>query len=98
MTSYGLNPNGLLDTGDELTGVTRSIEQTTDNLNAVVNVFIARNEGKAKDGFVAAQQKWEAGIQKMKDSLANGVVQLNEIHERYRLGDAHGAALFQGNV
>lgn len=98
MATYGLNPNGLLDSEAELRGITQSVDTATDELNTVVRVFIDRNEGEAKLAFVNAQQKWEAGIQQMNAALAQGANSINEIHDAYRLGDARGAALFGGHV
>jgi uncharacterized protein YukE len=98
MATYGLNPNGLLDTEAELRGVTQSIDNATDELNAVVQVFIDRNEGDAKASFVDAQRRWEAGIAQMKEALAQGAVSINDIHNAYRLGDVRGASLFGGGV
>jgi WXG100 family type VII secretion target len=93
MASYALDPNGLLDTGEELRGVTNTIQRSVDELNTDVSKFIEANTGSARDAFVKAQQDWQAGIQEMQRALTVGIQRLNDIHDTYRLGDAHGAAL-----
>jgi uncharacterized protein YukE len=98
MATYGLNPNGLLDTGDELRGITNSIQTAVDELNNDVGVFISSNTGQTADAFVTARNDWQAGMAKMQSALALGIQRINEIHDTYKLGDAHGAALFQGHV
>jgi WXG100 family type VII secretion target len=98
MATYGLNPNGLLDTGEELRGITHSIQNSIDELNSDVGVFISSNTGDAADAFTHAQADWQAGIAQMQAALAVGIQRINEIHDTYKLGDARGAALFQGHV
>lgn len=99
MPTYGLNPNGLLDTSAELAGITRSLQTAIDDLNGVVAQYINANSGETKDAFAHAQATWNAGMTRMHDSLGNARQRLDEIHDSYQLGQAHGAQLFyQGNV
>lgn len=98
MASYGLNPNGLLDSSTELSGITNSIQQTINDLNTTVQAFVAANSGDAQVAFTAAQAKWNNGISEMHRALAAASAKLDQIHDNYRLGDAHGASLFQGSV
>lgn len=98
MPSYGLNPNGLLDTSSELDGITRSIENSIDDMDQVVQAYIAVNDGRTQEAFVTARDNWRLGITQMNKSLADAKVRLDGIHDTYRLGDARGAALFQGHV
>jgi uncharacterized protein YukE len=98
MATYGLNPNGLLDTGEELRGITNSIQNAVDEMNRDVQVFITSNTGETADSFVTAKADWQAGMAEMQSALGVGIQRLNDIHDTYKLGDAHGAALFQGHV
>lgn len=98
MGSYGLNPNGLLDSSDELDGITRNIQTAIEELNSSVNTYIVVNSGEAQAAFTNAQAKWNAGIGEMQRALAEARIRLNEIHDRYRLGDVKGAGLFDGHV
>ncbi|MGH3663663.1 MAG: WXG100 family type VII secretion target [Micromonosporaceae bacterium] len=98
MATYALNPNGLLDSGAELAGVTRSIDQALDNLNVYVTRYINENAGETATSFTAAQAKWEEGMNEMNLALATGKQKLDAIVENYHLGDVKGAALFQGSV
>ncbi|MFJ8690782.1 WXG100 family type VII secretion target [Micromonospora wenchangensis] len=98
MPSYGLNPNGLLDSSAELQGVTTSIQNAIDELNTVVQTYVNANSGDTREAFTAAQTKWNTGINEMRQALADASSRLDQIHDNYRLGDARGAALFQGNV
>jgi WXG100 family type VII secretion target len=98
MATYALNPNGLLDTGDELRGITATIRRSTEELDGDVNKFITSNTGAAADAFINARAKWQAGIMEMEAALTVASQRINEIHNTYRLGDARGAALFQGHV
>ncbi|MEU5552606.1 MULTISPECIES: WXG100 family type VII secretion target [unclassified Micromonospora] len=98
MATYGLNPDGLLGSGEELRGVTRSIDNALDELNAVVNRFITMNLGGAAESYRAAQTVWEGGMTTMNNSLGSGAVAIDRIRETYQVADAQGAALFQGNL
>jgi WXG100 family type VII secretion target len=98
MTSYGLNPNGLLDTSSELRGITSILQNTMDDLNSQVQTYIAANEGDTPGSFTAAQQLWNQGLDQMRVALDKASVNLDQIHDNYKLGDVHGASLFQGRV
>jgi WXG100 family type VII secretion target len=98
MSSYGLNPNGLLDSSAELQGITRTLQNTMDELNRQVQVYIAANEGQTQAAFTQAQATWNAGLDQMRTALGNASSLLDQIRDNYHLGDAHGASLFQGNV
>ncbi|HWS31760.1 MAG TPA: WXG100 family type VII secretion target [Actinoplanes sp.] len=98
MASYALNANGLLDTSAELSGITRSIQTTIDDLNGAVAVYIGANSGDAQQAFVNAQAEWNNGIDLMRQALAQAQGRLDQIHDSYRLGDVKGAALFGGSV
>ncbi|GIG03083.1 WXG100 family type VII secretion target [Catellatospora citrea] len=98
MPSYALNPNGMLDTGDELSVITTKLGSALDDLNEIVTRFISTNSGGASDSFRAAQAQWNQGYQEMQASLARGATAINEIHDIYRMGDARGASLFGGQV
>ena len=94
MSNYRVNPNGLMDTGDELTLLTRQIEASVDNLNASVDKFLRQNTGQAPEEYLTAQKLWNAGISEMKGALANGVTRLNDIHAKYVEVDVRGANRF----
>ncbi|MGH3712637.1 MAG: WXG100 family type VII secretion target [Micromonosporaceae bacterium] len=98
MATYALNPNGLLDSGMELEGVTRSIENSLTELNQYVARYIQENTGGTAESFRAAQQQWEQGMREMNAALAVGKQKLDAIVENYHLADVQGAALFGGNV
>lgn len=98
MATYALNPNGLLDSGMELEGVTRSIERSLDDLNQYVARYIQENAGGTADSFRAAQQQWEQGVQEMNAALVVGKQKLDAIVQNYNLADVRGASLFSGNV
>jgi WXG100 family type VII secretion target len=98
MATYALNPNGLLDSGAELEGVTRSIARALEELNQQVNKYAQENAGQTADSFGVAQMKWEEGMREMNAALATGKQKLDAIVENYHLGDVRGAALFEGNV
>jgi WXG100 family type VII secretion target len=98
MATYALNPNGLLDSGAELDGVTRSIERCLDDLNQAVDRYISENAGDTADSFRAAQGTWEQGMREMNAALVVGKQKLDAIVENYHLADVKGAGLFQGNV
>jgi len=98
MATYGLNPNGLLDSGMEMRGVHRSIETAMANLDRYVNLFISANAGGGADAYVAAQATWQQGLARMNGALNQGANAIDDIRENYHVGDAKGAALFQGSV
>ncbi|MET7394111.1 WXG100 family type VII secretion target [Dactylosporangium sp. NPDC005572] len=98
MATYGLNPDGLLASGEELRGVTRSIEVALSDLDAVVNRFIAANTGRAADSYSAAQALWHQGMNEMNSSLASGAVAIDNIRDTYHIADTRGAALFDGHI
>lgn len=98
MATYGLSPNGLLDSGMELRGVTRSVETALHELDGYVARFIAANAGGAADSYREAQTKWNAGLDQMRQSLDSGASALDNIRDTYQIADAQGAALFGGHV
>lgn len=95
---YGLNPNGLLDSGMELRGVNRSVQESVAALNDNVTLFINTNHGGTSESFQRAQSLWNEGMAEMNASLDNGANAIDRIRENYQVADAKGAALFQGNV
>jgi WXG100 family type VII secretion target len=94
MATYGVNPNNLLDTGDELRAATKSIEGALDDLNTAVNNYRSSNTGATADAFGAAQAKWQTGVQEMNANLNTGAQALNDISHNYVSTDNHGASLF----
>ncbi|MET7424484.1 WXG100 family type VII secretion target [Dactylosporangium sp. NPDC005555] len=98
MATYALDPNGLLDSGMELRGVTRSIETALDDLNGYVNQFIAANAGGAASSYSAAQTTWNGGLTTMQNALDRGAAAIDNIRDNYHVADTQGAALFEGNV
>jgi len=98
MATYGLNPNGLLDSGMELRGVTKSVAAALDELDGYVQRFIAANAGGAADSYRAAQQLWNTGLVKMNNSLDQGATALDNIRDTYQIADVQGASLFGGQV
>jgi ESAT-6 family protein len=98
MATYGLNPNGLLDSGMELRGVTKSVEAALDELNGFVRKFINANAGGAADSYQQAQQLWNNGLIKMNNSLDKGANALDNIRDTYHIADTQGSSLFGGHV
>lgn len=98
MATYALDPNGLLDSGMELRGVTRSIENSIDTLNGYVNQFVAANAGGAAASYTQAQTTWNTGLATMQSALDRGAVAIDTIRDSYQIADTQGAALFNGNV
>ncbi|WP_433531806.1 WXG100 family type VII secretion target [Micromonospora sp. CA-263727] len=98
MATYSLNPNGLLDSGAELRGVTNSIQNAINDLNGYVNQFIASNAGGAASSYQAAQNTWNQGLAQMNQALDRGALAIDQIRDNYQIADSQGAALFQGNV
>ena len=98
MSDFTVNPNGMLDVGDELEVVTRDITRAIEELEQQVKKFVEANSGEAVTAYAGAQQKWHQGITEMNAALGAARSQLNTIHDRYRLADNRGAALFDGQV
>jgi ESAT-6 family protein len=98
MATYALNPNGLLDSGMELRGVTNSIETSLSDLNGYVSKFIAANAGNAAESYTAAQTTWNNGLQQMRSALDRGAVAIDNIRDNYHIADSKGASLFGGSV
>jgi WXG100 family type VII secretion target len=94
MATYGVNPNNLLDTGDELRAATKAIEGALSELDTAVNTYISANTGQTAEAFRAAQAKWQAGVQEMNASLNTGATALDQISQTYTLTDQQGAASF----
>ena len=98
MATYGLVPNGLIDSGMELRGVTHSIEASLENLNPFVQRFIAANVGGGASSYQNAQNTWNQGMDQMRASMATGAAAIDEIRNTYHVADAQGASLFGGHV
>ncbi|MBN1171981.1 MAG: WXG100 family type VII secretion target [Micromonosporaceae bacterium] len=98
MADFSVNPNGMLDVGDELQQVTRRLNSSLEELDKYVENFKQVNQGDAAIAFTAAQQKWHEGMAQMQSALAVAQQRLNDIHENYLLGDKRGASLFGGTV
>lgn len=98
MATYSLNPNGLLDSGAELRGVTASIEAAIGDLNGYVSQFIAANAGNAATSYQTAQTTWNNGLTQMREALDRGAVAIDNIRDNYNIADTQGASLFEGNV
>ncbi|GGM63399.1 WXG100 family type VII secretion target [Dactylosporangium sucinum] len=98
MATYSLNPNGLLDSSEELRGVTRSIENALADLNGYVNQFITANAGGAASSYQVAQTTWNSGLDQMNAALDRGATAIDEIRSNYQIADTQGASLFEGNV
>jgi uncharacterized protein YukE len=94
MATFQFNPNGALDTGDELEFITHKMRDSLDELNAKVQQFIVANGGSGPDNFAAAQRMWNQGQQDMETSLAVGRQKLDQIREHYVLGDGRAASVF----
>lgn len=98
MATYSLNPNGLLDSGAELRGVTASIESAIADLNGYVSQFIAVNAGGAAESYQAAQTTWNNGLTQMQNALNRGATAIDNIRDNYSIADSQGASLFGNNV
>jgi WXG100 family type VII secretion target len=94
MATYGVDPNNLIDTGQELTVATNAINQALDALDNAVNNYRGSNTGQTSEAFQAAQAKWHAGVQEMNQALANGARALDDISNTYRITDQKGASSF----
>jgi WXG100 family type VII secretion target len=98
MGSFGLNPNGLLDTADELKGIQTTLQNALDALEAQVNNFKTNNSGRTIASYDTAQKQWDAGMAEMDVALTNAQTTIVDIHDQYVWGDNYGASLFGGNV
>ncbi|WP_329110964.1 WXG100 family type VII secretion target [Micromonospora sp. NBC_01699] len=98
MATYGLNPDGLLASGEELRGVTRSIEQALADLDQVVNKFITANVGNTAASYQTAQNTWHLGMGQMNAALNSGASAIDQIRDTYQVADTQGAALFDGAI
>jgi ESAT-6 family protein len=98
MATYGLNPNGMLDTAEELTLITSRLEASLRSLEAAAKAFQAATSGNAIDTYTSAQMNWNAGMNEMRGSLGVATTKLIGIQERYVLADNKGASLFGGMV
>jgi WXG100 family type VII secretion target len=98
MVSFGLNPNGLMDSTAEMDAVRKQIEQSIAGLDAMVQKYIDANTGEAAAEFVTARQTWQAGLAQMQQALQIGAANLSDINDSYLQGDRRGAALFGGNI
>jgi len=96
MASYSLDPNGLLDTSNDLNGVTSSLKNAIDELDRAVQSFLVHNAGMATVSYTDAQRQWDAGVQRMHHAIGNASAALIRIHENYDFGDRRGAAMFGG--
>jgi WXG100 family type VII secretion target len=94
MATYGVDPNNLIDTGQELTAATNAIAQALDALDGAVNNYRGSNTGRTSEAFQAAQAKWHAGVQEMNQALVTGARALDDISHNYTTTDQRGAASF----
>lgn len=92
---YSYNPQGGLDTGDDLIALTKRMEQSLSELQRAAQAFMSANEGEAPGNYSIAQAEWNAGQQAMNAAMGKGVVALNTIHNEILNGDRMGAAQFQ---
>ena len=97
MATYSLDPNGLLDTSGDLNGVTNSIKNSIDELDAAVANFLRNNAGMATVSYTDAQRQWDSGVAQMHAAIGAASQALIRIHDNYDLGDRRGAAMFGGS-
>jgi uncharacterized protein YukE len=97
MASFSVDPNGLLDTSNDLNGVTNSIRNAIEELDRSVQNFLVHNAGMATVSYTDAQRLWDNGVQKMHTAIGNASAALIRIHENYDFGDRRGAAMFGGS-
>ncbi|MFI5843124.1 WXG100 family type VII secretion target [Catenuloplanes sp. NPDC051500] len=98
MADYALNPNGLTDSSTEFRGVTNSIINAIQDLDAAAKTYAEMNQGEALGAYNAAHAKFTAGIAQMNAALEKGASNLDAIRDTYELGDRQGAALFGGHI
>lgn len=98
MPDYNVNPNGALDTSDELRLMTVALRNALDALGGAAATFQSRSDGDAILSYMSAQAKWNQGLTQMEQSLGASGSTLTEIVHRYQLTDRRGSALFNGQV
>lgn len=98
MATYSLDSNGLLDTADDLNGVTNSIKNSIEELDAAVQNFMRHNAGMATVSYADCQQQWDNGVKQMHAAIGAASAALVRIHDNYDLGDRRGAAIFGGST
>jgi uncharacterized protein YukE len=96
MSSYSINPQGAIDTGAELAGVTQQMKNCLESLEKMANNFKTANDGNAVAGYDHAQRLWSQGQTEMQLSMAKGIQALDEINAQYLHGDAVASAQFLG--
>ncbi|MEV0134997.1 WXG100 family type VII secretion target [Dactylosporangium sp. NPDC050688] len=98
MADYSVNPNGLLDTADELQIIQNQLRSSLDALGTAVQNFQNSNHGESIVGFSAAQAKWDGAMVRMQGALDTARTQLIQIQGSYKLADNRSAAMFNGMV
>ncbi|WP_018637227.1 hypothetical protein [Parafrankia elaeagni] len=98
MATYNFNPNGALDTADELAKVHTLLMASLDDLEVKIATFLTANEGKAPEVYLQAQSLWNEGQAQMSASIADGTKRLGWIHDNYLLGDLKGAVAFGDGI
>lgn len=98
MADFNVNPNGLLDTADELQVIQNRLSSALSALDTAVNEFESRSAGQAIGSFNAAQVKWNAAMGRMQQALDTAKLELGNIHNQYQIGDKRSAAIFDGLV
>ncbi|WP_327000713.1 WXG100 family type VII secretion target [Dactylosporangium sp. NBC_01737] len=98
MADYNVNPNGLLDTADELSAIQSRLRSSLDALSTAVANFENANNGNAVVGYQGAQTMWNDAMGRMDAAVLAAQSALHNIHDQYRLGDNKSAAMFNGLV
>lgn len=98
MSDFSVNPNGMLDVGDELQQITSRLQRSLQELDRYVENFKQVNHGDASIAFTEAQRSWHDGMSQMQASLAAARQRLDSIHQNYLLGDKLAASRFGGTV
>lgn len=94
MDGYQYNPVGALDTGAELVGVTKALEQLLQELETSVQRFIQVNEGETPAAYIDAQRQWDHGHEEMTRNMGGAVRALDDIHREITYADAKGTGYF----
>jgi uncharacterized protein YukE len=83
------------DGAQQLQGVTQSLDESLQALEAAAQNFTQNNEGQTIDGYTDAQAQWSEGMREMHEALGSHTVALTNIHERYVMNDMRGASRLQ---
>jgi uncharacterized protein YukE len=94
MTSFGLNPDNVIQVVDDITGMTTRLHAKLRELDVAVNGYRQTNQGVTAERFGEAQTKWTSNIDGMERALLGGGNSLGDIVERYKRNDLSGAGLF----